>query len=238
MAFAATHQVSSGTNTDNTAFTTASVSVTAGDLLWVTVSNGIAVQPAPAPTSLTGTLGSTLNLAMAGSVLMNSSLVGITSIWWAHCPVTTSGTITFNFPSTQSNCQWNVSTITGADNADPIIQVDTFQTAATNPSMTISPSPGAASMVIGAMHANIATAPTAGTGYTLLGTVPAFAGASPALGQTVQYDLTSPSATFAFTLASATNKGLIAVELRAPGDRRGLQVHRKRLQAVSRASTW
>lgn len=214
MAFTATLALATGgTNTDNTTFTSGSFSVTAGDLLVAFVANGIAVAPATTPTTaLGGTLGGTLTWAQIDTVLMNSSQVGRVTALRAQCPSGATGTVSFSFgATTQSNCQWTIVRITGHDTASPVVRSQTAQTASANPSMTLSPAPQSDSMVIGAVIANLTTAATAGTGYTVIGT--GFSGSSPALRLGVQYDLTSPSATFGFTLSGTTNKALLAIEI-------------------------
>lgn len=215
MAFAITHKLSNGSATDAATYTTASVSVTAGDILWVVVTNASTVGTADAISGIVGTLGSTLTWHTVGSVLMNSSSRGRTTIAWAICPSTTSGTLTFQYGGvTQASGQWTVVTTTGSDTTTPVANFQTAQTAGVNPSITLSPAPAATSMVLAAMHANDTTSGTAGTGYALIGS--GTTQATPAITHSTEQDTTTPSATVAFVKSGATNKAMIAVEIQGP----------------------
>lgn len=209
-----THRLSSGTNTDGSP-TTGSISVTAGDLLVAIISSGSVAGATNEPTGFGGTLGSTLTWTKRGSVQMNSSGRGHTSVWTAPCPSSASGTAIITFPGTNtSNSQWTFVTLTGVDPTNPVRQVKTGQMASTNPSIILDQTPLTNSIVIAALHMNTNTTPTAGTGKTMIGTT--FVGTSPSVVQGVEYDIGSATASTAFVSPSTANKGMIAIEFQEP----------------------
>jgi hypothetical protein len=216
VAFTITEEVSSSSGTDASSYTTASVSVTAGDVIFLIVTNGSTAGAASTVLNIGGTLGSdyTWTMPTGATVLMNVSGRGRSTIYWAHAPADNSGTITINFDVTQASCHWTVATVTGADTTNPVVQVKTAQESTADPFITFNSAVASDSMVLAAFHANSTTAATAGTGMTLLdaGT----SQSSPALRQAVEYDLTTPSDTAGFTHSGSTNKAIVGVEIRPP----------------------
>ena len=214
MTITITHRLSNGTNTDGSP-TTASLSVSAGDVLVLELSSGSVAGNTDAPTSFGGTLGSTLTWQLATSVLMFTSGRGRVSTYYAICPSNASGTVTINFPgSNTSNSQWTFTTLAGVDLTTPVRQVKTGQMSGTNPSITLDATPLAGSIVLAALMMNTNTTPTAGTGKTIIGTT--FVGTSPSIVQAVEYDIGSATAATAFVSPSTANKGMVAVEFQEP----------------------
>lgn len=218
MAYAGTiaHILDGGSNTDASTYTTASITLEAGESLVAIVTTGLTAG-APTVDSVTGTLGTQLTWTNMGNVLMNSSSRGRTTLYYAKNTGGTqlSGTLTFNLSATAGNCQWTTLRLTGAA-ASPLTGVNTsavtFQDSAANPSVNFPSTPGADNLIIAAMHTNENTAATAGSGYTVIGD--GFAGSTPSLRHTSEYD-TSPAITVAFTIAGVFNRGLIGVEIAA-----------------------
>lgn len=207
-----THKVSAGSGTDAASYTTASIAVTAGDVLWVAVTNASLAGTADALSGIAGTLGSQLEWNYPGSVLMNSSFRARTTWAWAVCPATVSGTLILQFGGvTQASAQWTIFTDTGIDMTNAVVSVQTVQTAGTNPSITLSPAPAPNSMILVAGHCNDSVAMTVGSGYTVLGGGQVMT--TPTVIHTVEYDLT-PGTVANFVKSGATNKAAISIEVR------------------------
>ena len=172
-----------GSGTDTTAYTTASISPSANALLLLFVSCGHATA-STSPSSFTGTLGLTWTSIVTNTQAGDDTLRG--HWYWA---VTTgsppTGTITINFGSTHSSCQWHITQILGADLTTPIVQFDTGNATSTdNPGVTLS-AIGTGNATLGACVWNTTTGVPAGSAYTSLSDSPS--ATSPTILSTVEY---------------------------------------------------
>lgn len=207
------HKTTSSSGTDTNLYTSASISVDAGDTLWAVHVSGSISGTTESPLLPAGTLGSTLTWHDDGmTVLMNTSFRGRITVFWANCPSTASGTVTLRFDTNQSSGHWHLFTTQGNDQTNPVRNFDVDQITGSNPSVTLSPAPLSDSLVVAVMIANATTAAAAAGGYTLLATPPA-SQSSPALRMAVEYDDTSPATTPSFTHSGSTNKAIIAFEI-------------------------
>lgn len=115
MALAFTLLTEGGSASDATSYNTASITVADDDLILVAVMGGLTspINPAPAPTSITGASlsgGSALTVISQGQVeaqLVNGSL------WRAESTGAASGALTINWGNTQAGCRWAVIRVTG-----------------------------------------------------------------------------------------------------------------------------
>lgn len=199
----------SGSSTDASSYTTASIAPSANAVLLLFVSNGAATTAAT-PTSLTGTLGLTWTQFQTQFTITSNQMKG-TWYWAATNSSPPTGTIIINFGATQSSAQWHVTQILGADRTNPVVQSNSFQTASTdNPGITLA-ALQSGSITLGAYVSNITTAHAPGTGYTTISDSPS--STTPTIISSIEYK--NPGATLVdWTLTSNVNKVIFAVEIR------------------------
>lgn len=211
MAFTITSKTNTHSNTDATSYTSASISVSSGDLLVVCASGGLSGGGGVPIDTITGTLGSTLTWTKHVEQDMQTSANTCVTIWTAPVPADASGTLTFNHTTTMGNFSAHTLTVTGADNANPVRQTHSWATGDANPSQNFPSSVLSTSMVIASISTNESATVTAGSGYTAIGTQSARTTPTQTLAS--QYDLTAAN-TIAFSIAGVFNRAIAAIEIR------------------------
>lgn len=203
---------SGGSGTDGTVYTSASISPGANKLLLLFVSNASLTNADDA------VIGGTLGLTWTKIVDQPNTVSSPDTLRGGIYRAVTGGTpptgnVSMTFNNTQSNAQWHIWEITGADLSNPVVQSGSqpFQ-ATTNPSFNLPSAPLSTSLVCGMGCRNNTTAWTAGANYTLLSSVAG--SASPTMGSDCEYDLGSPIQAVRFTTTQTAQKMLLGVEIR------------------------
>jgi len=158
-------------NTDATSYATASVNVTAGDLILVAVTNSKG--STPDTPSISG-VGTTFALVHATNGIVVYDAAGTQrklTLLYGIVPSTTSGAITIGFgANTQTGCAWSVGKATGHDASGTIVQSAKNNADGTTPlTVTLAAFASADNATYGAFAISGSNTPSVGTGFTELG---------------------------------------------------------------------
>jgi hypothetical protein len=204
-----TQLIASGSTTDGTTFTTASISPTAGQLHLAIVTTGVVGGAAPlASTALTGAGLTWTRVADVSS--SSGSPAGILhSALYVGTGTPSAGTVTIAPGGTVEGILWRFIDISNVNTT--IVQSGTASPplSSTTPGVTLSGVSGA-NMVIGFLAQNSSNTITPATGFTALGTTNSVT--SPSIFGATEYKLAGQnSVTFATT--GTVNRVAIAVEI-------------------------
>lgn len=194
--------LTSGSDTNNAAvsFTTASVTPTAGAVVYAAV----ATANSGANPTLSG-VGAGWSLVTDGTTNADNDEVTL----WRATGTLTPGTITIDAP-VQDGCLWAVFEVTGQDTSSPVVDVTVASGTSASPSVTM-PTPVAGSGTLAVFGIVNNTGSTPGSGYTELADVPM---TGPTRGLMVEWRA-GASTTANATAATSGDWDGIAVELRA-----------------------
>lgn len=207
---------SSGTGTDGSVFTTASVSP-AGDTVLVLFVDAasVAANDNVIPT-ISGSLGLSWTQRVSEVNYSTTFLRG--TIFTATVPSGgDNGSITITFSEDQSSCHWHLIQIAGASLTDPVVQAESaiFNTTV-NPAFDLTNPPATDSLVIGGVIRNGTTGYTAGPGHTIISSQAGNSG--PAIGSDLSYDMPPALQSVGFTTGSGAQKTLFGLEIAKAGD--------------------
>lgn len=171
MAITASNLTANYSDTDTTSYNTASVSVTAGDLILVAVTNSKG--STPDTPSISG-VGTTFALVHATNGIVTYDASGTQrklTLFYGIVPSTTSGAITIGFgANTQTGCAWAVDKVTGHDSTGTIVQSAKNNTDAMTPiTVTLAAFASTDNATYGAFAVSGNNDATIGTGFTQLG---------------------------------------------------------------------